>query len=384
MFRGELEAPLVIIGGGLSGVMTAYGAAAAGMKVLLLEADRLGHGGSGRSAGICAGEASSSFLALQDASGRRVARAQFEQLRKGVRDLGATVRRLDIKCGFEALDAIRFVAHGSSTAALKKEMTGRRDASIETSWLKSLALRKVSGAEATEGVRLSPWATCDPYRLLLGFTRAAAARGARIFERTPVTKITFDRVKATVVTAHGRIVSPRVVHCTGEPTALVRGLKRHFRWESRGMVVTEPLPQNVRNAIGPHAHVAYDTDVPPHAIRWTADHRVAVTGRDAARPKPAQARHLDVQRTGELMYELTRLYPDISGVMPAYGWSLDLAHSVDGGLDAGPHRNFPHQLFAFGTAHDPARAFVASRILLRHLQGSTSTEDEHFGFARIL
>jgi glycine/D-amino acid oxidase-like deaminating enzyme len=52
MFRGELEAPLVIIGGGLSGVMTAYGAAAAGMKVLLLEADRLGHGGSGRSAGI--------------------------------------------------------------------------------------------------------------------------------------------------------------------------------------------------------------------------------------------------------------------------------------------------------------------------------------------
>ena len=43
MFRGELEAPLVIIGGGLSGVMTAYGAAAAGMRVLLLEADRLGH-----------------------------------------------------------------------------------------------------------------------------------------------------------------------------------------------------------------------------------------------------------------------------------------------------------------------------------------------------
>jgi hypothetical protein len=84
------------------------------------------------------------------------------------------------------------------------------------------------------------------------------------------------------------------------------------------------------------------------------------------------------------MYELTRIYPDISGVMPAVGWSLNLAHGVDGGLFVGPHRNFPHQLFAFGTAHDPARAFLASRILLRHVQGTTTGEDELFGFARAL
>ena len=109
-----------------------------------------------------------------------------------------------------------------------------------------------------------------------------------------------------------------------------------------------------------------------------------VGGADSARPKAARAANVDVQRTGQLMYELSRLYPDISGVMPAYGWSVPLAHSVDGGLYVGPHRNFPHQLFAFGTAHDPARAFLASRILLRHVQGTTTSDDEHFGFARAL
>ena len=106
--------------------------------------------------------------------------------------------------------------------------------------------------------------------------------------------------------------------------------------------------------------------------------------RTCARPKPAQAAGHDVQRTGQLMYELSRLYPEISGVMPAYGWSMPLARSADGGLYVGPHRNFPHQLFAFGTAHDPARAFLASRILLRHLQGAPTGDDEHFGFARAL
>lgn len=82
--------------------------------------------------------------------------------------------------------------------------------------------------------------------------------------------------------------------------------------------------------------------------------------------------------------ELTRLYPDISGVLPAYGWSMPVAQSHDGGLYAGPHRNFPHQLFALGTGHDPARAYLASRVLLRHVTGETTPDDEHLGFARSL
>lgn len=383
-FRGEIEAPLVVIGGGLTGMMTAYAAAAAGLKVLVLEADRIGHGGSGRASGIVSGEATTSFLELQAAAGRRVARAQFDHVRRAVLDLGATVRRVGISCEFEVLDAIRVVPPGRSARAARKDVESRRQAGLEAAWLKPSAYRKASGAEASEGARLSSWATCDPYRLLLGFARAAVARGAQVFEKTPVTKVTFDRVTATVVTGHGRIVSPHVVHATGGPTGLARGLKRHFRFESRGIVRTEPLPSAVRKAIGPTAHVACDTEVPPHAIRWTADHRVVVSGRDGACPRPGQAARLDVQRTGELMYELTRLYPAISGVMPAHGWSLDLAHSLDGGISVGPHRNFPHQLFAFGTAHDPARAFLASRVLLRHLQGVASSEDQHFGFARVL
>jgi glycine/D-amino acid oxidase-like deaminating enzyme len=164
----------------------------------------------------------------------------------------------------------------------------------------------------------------------------------------------------------------------------VHALERHVRPVSRGLVLTEPLPGAVRKAVEPRSHIVCDTAKPPHAIRWTDDHRVLVTGADARRPTPAQLGKVHVQRTGQLMYELTRLYPDISGVMPVYGWSLTLAHTVDGGLFVGPHRNFPHQFFAFGTEHDPARAFLASRILLRHLQGTTLKDDEHFGFARAL
>ena len=364
--------------------MTAYAAAVAGIKVVLLEARAIGQGGSGLGAGIAAGEATLSFLDLQASAGRRVARAQFDHMRRAVRDLAATARRLKLKGGFDTVDVVRLVPPGASATPLGKEVEARRDAGLEAAWLKSAAAQKAAGAEAESGARLSPWGVCNPYRLALGFAAAAAARGARLFERSEVTKVSFDRVRATVVTRSGCIVTPHVVHCTGEPTSLVAALKRHFRWEARAVVLTEELPAAVRKALGPRNRVVADTETPPHTICWTSDDRVLVTGADASRPKPAQVDKVHVQRTGQLMYELSRLYPDISGVMPAYGWSVPLAHSADGGLFVGPHRNFPHQLFAFGTSHDPARAFLASRILLRHVQGDATSDDEQFGFARAL
>jgi glycine/D-amino acid oxidase-like deaminating enzyme len=385
VFTGELEAPLVIIGGGLSGVMAAYACAAAGLKPLLLEADRLGGGGSGHAIGVFAGEAAPAFRDFEAVVGRRLARAHFEQTRRAARDLAATVKRLAIKAGVETTHAIRLAPLGTPTKALRRDVDDRRGARLDASWQKPAAVQAATGVEDAEGgLRMAGWGICDPYRLVLGFAAAAAARGARVFERSPVIRVTFDRKVATVVTARGRITARHVVHCTGEPTDLVKALKRHFRFEERALVRSGVLPPPTRKAVGPRDGIVIDTATPPHVVRWTADHAVIVAGADGPRPAARQAVTHQVQRTGQLMYELTRLYPAISGVPPAFGWSMPLARSADGGLYAGPHRNFPHQLFALGTEHDPARAFLASRILLRHVSGDTTSDDEHFGFARSL
>jgi len=383
-FKGHEEVPLVIIGGGLAGVMTAYACAAAGQKAVLLEGDRLGSGGSGRSNGVCAGEAALSFRELEAAAGRKTARAHAEHSRKAVMDLAATVKRLGIKADLELVDALRMVPAGWPVKDLQKEVEARKAAGLDVTWQSAAAGDKATGAETAGAARLTPWAQCDPYRLVLGFAAAAASRGARLFERTSVTSITFDRKVATVVTAGGSLVSPCVVHATGEPGPLVKGLKRHFAFSARAMAYSEVLPPAVRKALGPRTAVVCDVDSPPHTIRWTADHRVLIAGADGDRPPAKKEAAFHVQRTGQLMYELSRLYPAVSGVPPAFGWSLPLAHAADGGLYAGTHRNFPHQLFAFGTAHDPARAFLASRILLRHVIGQASAADEQFGFARVL
>ncbi|MCC7242790.1 MAG: FAD-binding oxidoreductase [Acidobacteria bacterium] len=385
VFAGDGKSRVVIVGGGLAGAMTAYACAVAGLKPVLLEADRIGSGGSGHASGVFAGEASASFRNFEAAVGRKAARIHFDQTRRAAKELVATVKRLGIRAGVDTQPAVRLAPGGTPVKALRKDADERSGAGLEASWRKPAAVLSATGVDGTEGgVQMATWGVCDPYKLVLGFMAAAARRGAAVFERSPVTRIDFDRKVATVVTGRGSIVAAHVVHCTGEPTELVKALKRHFRFEQRALVMSAALPVPVRKAIGPRACVVTDTEQPPHVIRWTADHAVVVSGADGLRPPERQRDRYHVQRTGQLMYELTRLYPAISGVLPAYGWSMPLAHSGDGGLYAGPHRNFPHQLFALGTSHDPAKAFLASRVLLRHLLGETTADDRHLGFGRTL
>jgi glycine/D-amino acid oxidase-like deaminating enzyme len=159
-------------------------------------------------------------------------------------------------------------------------------------------------------------------------------------------------------------------------------LRRHLQPACRALVLSAVLPPAVRKGLGPRDSVVCDLDTPPHVIRWTDDHRVLVTGADGPRPAPARRDAFHLQRTGQLMYELSRLYPAISGTPPAYGWSLPISVSADGGVVAGPHRNYPRQLFGFATLHDPARAFLTSRILTRHVLGTNDRDDAWFGLRR--
>lgn len=379
--RGEAKAAVAIIGGGLTGCAVAYACSAAGIKVVLLEAERIGRGPSSFGDGIARNEPARSFRDLEKQVGRRAARAMFDATRRAVLDLATTTRRLSARSAAEIQDAIRIAGPYGVDAALQKEATARRDAAIEARWLKRERAAVDARAETGGAMRMKGWGLVDPHALAINFAKAAAARGATLVERTTVRKIRTRKRGVDVQTADGVITAETVVVCTGEPTELFRPLKRHFRFEERYLVATEPLPGAIRRQLF-DALVVTDRETPPHAIRSAPNDRLIVAGADQPRTKARGKDKLLVQRTGELMYELLRLYPAILGVQPSYGWDVPLTFSGDEVMVAGPHRNYPHHLFAWGTGHDPAQAFLASRIVLRHLQGEATRDDQFFAFTR--
>jgi glycine/D-amino acid oxidase-like deaminating enzyme len=383
-FKGVITHPVVIVGGGMSGAMTAYACAAAGMKVMLLEADRIGMGGSGRATGLFSGESSDSYRDLEARAGRRVARALFDAMQDAPRELAATVKRLGIKAGFELKTSFRFIPQGQPDQLLKREIASREDAGLAAAWIPPATIAKQAAIDTAGGMKLPDAGFADPLKLTLGFLSAAIKKGAKVYEKSAVRKITFTRKTATAFLDNGAITTTNLIICIGEPTSLFKPLKRHLRHEDRYAVLTEPLSAAVRAELGQRNALLMDTDTPPHQLWFTADHRALFTGADQKRPGEKLRGKTLIQRTGQLMYELSRLYPAISGARPTHGWDVPLAHTIDGAPYAGTHRNFPFQLFAFGTSHDPARAFLASRIILRNVQGRPEKGDEHFSFARNL
>ncbi len=381
--RGHLDPAVVIVGGGLTGCATAYAFAAAGIGVVVLEADRIGRGTSASAAGWIADDPGTPFLSIEKAIGRRSARLAWQAWRRAALDAAALVRRLGVRCDLDASASVTIAATPEESARLKREQKARRDAGLDAPFLSA---RVVSGEVALPsggGLRGRDGATLDPYRACLGLAAAARERGAQCFERSPVTKITFGRRTADVRTAGGTIRAEHVVIATGVPTPLFASLRRHFWFRSAYLALTGRLPAKIRQPLGKRSTVVRDSAEPPHVIRWVDDERLLVMGADRESPPDRLRERITIQRTGQLMYELSTLYPDISGILPEYGWDAPYARTTDGLPYIGPHRNFPRHLFAFGdSSHSVTGAYLASRVLLRHYLGEPEPADELFAFTR--
>jgi glycine/D-amino acid oxidase-like deaminating enzyme len=200
-----------------------------------------------------------------------------------------------------------------------------------------------------------------------------------------VKRIRANRKRVEITTANGALQAQAVIVATGAPLPDLRGLRRHIRPQRSYAVVTEGLPAAVRRELGTRAAAVRDAASPPHVLRWLKEDRALFCGADQG-PVPERARdRMLVQRSNQLMYELSTIYPAISGAMPEWAWDFAYDETVDGLPYVGLHRNFPRHLFALGHGrHGAGVAWLAARVLLRLFQDAPEKGDEILGFARIL
>ena len=384
-FRGDLDTEVVIVGGGLTGCISAWSFASAGVKTVLLEADSIGRGATTESAGLIREDFNASFRENATSHGLRAARTMWQMMRRASLDFPAAIRRLGIRCDLAPADCLTFArAYSENPRLLQREYQGRRDAGLDHIWLKPAAVSRQAGIDSGGAIRTHGFAI-DPYRACVGFAAAATSRGALLHEDSPVRRIRAGRKQVVVSTAAGIIRASAVLVATSAGLADLRALRRHLKPIDTYAVVTEPLPAAVRRQVGSRASALRDIDTPPHLLRWLKDDRVLFAGADQpAAGDRARSKAL-VQRTGQLMYELSVLYPAISGLQPEWAWSSTHYETVDRLPFIGLHRNFPRHLFAMGAdQHGPGFAWLAARILLHQCQGDPAKGDDLFGFSRVL
>ena len=124
---------------------------------------------------------------------------------------------------------------------LQKEYAARRDAGIDVASQKGTPLFRQIGVNGF-GLVTHGNASVDPYRATIGLARAAVARGAKIFEQSPVTRIRPRRRTVDIKTEGGVVTASKVVVATGYPTDDFKPLRRRFARSDAYVVLTADLP----------------------------------------------------------------------------------------------------------------------------------------------
>jgi len=330
---GPLEADVCIVGGGYTGLWTAYYLAGLrpSARIVVLEAAFAGYGASGRNGGWVTAEMPGSRARYARAAGGTAGvRALEEALRSTVDEVGRVCAAESIDCDFVKGGRLTVATTPSQLARMRAGLAADRewgDGDDVYQFLSREETRaRVNVAGALAGVYAPASARIQPAALAAGLAAAAERRGVEIYEATPVSMIESSGAGPAAVarTKFGDVRARSVLRCTEGYTAALPGLRRALLPMNSHMVVTEPLAPAVWQEIGWDGCETLGDAA--HAYMYaqrTADGRIALGGRGVPYRFASATDHLgstDQSTVEALTRVLRRMFPAAAGAGIAHAW----------------------------------------------------------------
>jgi gamma-glutamylputrescine oxidase len=367
--KGAIACDVCVVGGGYTGLTTALELAERGYDVVLLEANRLGWGASGRNGGqICTGF-SSDPAKLIEWVGLDDARKLFAMTEEGKRIVRERVAKHGIDCDltwgyFHAADRPREMRDAENYVESLAKL-GYTDAEVVHGT--EAARRHVGSPRYTGGVFETGAGHLHPLNYCLGLARAAVQAGVRIFEGTRALEIDTDA--ATLTTAEGRVDARFLVLAMNAYLEdLVPGIRGKIMPVGTYVAATEPLGENRAKALIPGNAAVADMKFVLNYFRRSADHRLLFGGRVSYStvmppnlPRAMRAKMLEV-------------FPDLGDVRFDYTWGGYVAITVE----RSPHlgRLGARTFFAHGfSGSGVTLTGIAGRVLAEAVAGQAERLD---------
>lgn len=380
---GSHDADVAIVGGGLTGAITALAFVEQGARVIVIEGERVGHGSTAASTALLLQEPDHDLGDLSERYGSRRARRIWQISRDASRDFIDTIRRLKINCDLVKRDSLYYTLDEDKAKSLQRELRRRHDTGFGGRWLGPDALFRASGIRGAGAIKTTGNAQLDPLRACIGLMAAAAREGAVVFERSPVTRIRQTKGGVRLYSDGGTVDAGQVVIATGYATRYFKPLAGHFKMRHTYVLATRRASLQQRRRLGLGSIMLWDTASPYHYVRWTRDHRLMLGGAD--RPVTPGARR--ERQTAAAMRDLHQYFSDHYSTLDDIGidrvWEGLFAVTPDGLPYIGPHRRYPRHAFALGYGGNGMTfAALSARILVEQWQGIKSPDHKLFAFNR--
>jgi Glycine/D-amino acid oxidases (deaminating) len=275
---GRASARVAVIGGGYTGCSAALHLAAKGIETILVEADDIGWGCSGRNVGMVNAGLFLNPDVVEGALGEKAGRA----LNEGLGGSPALVRSLieahGIACDASTTGIVKAAFGEKAAAGLAEHVRQWRARGAAIDLLSAHEVARMTGSPRYQGGLIDHRAfTIHPLSYARGLARAAQGAGARIHEKTRAVAIRKSGGSWVVDTPKGDIVADHVVVAVGAyGDDLVPGIRQSFVPAGCFLCATEPVPDRYRDGVLPNGISFYDTRSAMLFARYDRDFRLVI------------------------------------------------------------------------------------------------------------
>lgn len=279
--QGEITCDVCVIGGGFTGLSTAWHLAKRGYDVVLLDAQRVGFGASGRNGG-------------QVSMGQRLDQEELEHL------VGEPHAKQLWNIGAQAVDLVRNLCqtleipfHNGTISAAHRERdlpfyrahVDHVQTHYDYDQVRMLELeecRHLVNSPAYYGGTLDMGSGhVNPLELALGLARLAVAAGVRIHEGSKVTQVTHSD-PAVVMTEQAKVTAPYVVMaCNGYLGTMDRHVASRVMPINNFIVSTQPMTPDQQEALIRNNYAVADSKFVVNYFRFSEDRRLLFGGSES-------------------------------------------------------------------------------------------------------
>ncbi len=317
VLTGTVRGDCLVVGGGFAGLFAALGLARGGMRPVVIEAQAVGWGASGRNGGFVSAGFACGAAAIRARVGL-VRAAELQALSaEGVGIMRATIRDLAIPGADPVPGILRMRRHEPGDDLRAEAEPGRRD---------YLDLAAIAAHLASDryrhGLLDHDAFHIHPLNTLRGIAAEVERLGGQIFEGSPAQAIALDGPVKEVRTPHGRAEAGQIVLATGGYTGpLVPRLRRAMLPIATYVMLSEAAPELLATAIRTRAAVGDDRRAGDYYRLVAGGERLLWGGRIATRAADLPG------ITRQLRREMLTVYPQLAPLKTELAWSGLMAYA---------------------------------------------------------
>lgn len=314
---GTIECDTVIVGGGLAGLTTALQLCRAGRSVVLLEAESVGFGASGRNGGFVSPGFATGGDDIARMAGVEAARSIHRLSIEGVDFVRDTIQQLAIEDARPQPGISSMLRYDGGDTLKQHADAMAKTYGYELEYLDTARARSVLKSKRYfQGLRDGRAFHMHPLNYLRGVAAEIERLGGRIYEQTAAERCELDGAEKIVATAGGRVKARQVVFTTGGYTGGLNGrLKRAFLPIATYVMVSEEAPDLIRSAIETTDAIGDNRRAGDYYRVIDGGKRLLWGGRITTRAASTAA------LVAELRSEMTGTYPQLAGLKTELAWS---------------------------------------------------------------